>query len=84
MINSKAMLRPEINWELCQSCHPCQARGVCKTRAIVKFDPDEPAFIELSRCNSCGLCVLACTCRAITMRNTSVANSSRDGCLPFR
>ena len=78
------MLRPEIDWEICQACYPCQARQVCKTRAIVKFDPDEPAFIELGRCDACGLCILACACGAITMRNNSVSNTNPDGCLPFR
>lgn len=78
------MLRPEVDWELCQACHPCLARVVCKTRAIIKVDIDEPAFIELSRCNSCGLCVLACTCNAIVMQHNSVANTNPDGCLPFR
>ena len=47
--STTTMLRPEINWEICQACFPCQARDVCKTRAIVKFDPEEPAFIELAK-----------------------------------
>lgn len=78
------MLRPEINWETCQACFPCLARQACKTRAIIKIDPDEPPVLEIARCNSCGLCVLACTCGAIRMRSTSVPSGNPDGCLPFR
>jgi Fe-S-cluster-containing hydrogenase component 2 len=78
------MLHPEIDWEICQACFPCKARAVCKTRAIVKIAPDEPAYIELARCNACGLCVLGCACGAITMINSSTASSNPHGCLPFR
>ena len=42
---------------------------MCKTRAIMKIDPDEPIYIELGRCNGCGLCVPACLYSAITMHN---------------
>ncbi|MEJ2265976.1 MAG: 4Fe-4S binding protein [Anaerolineales bacterium] len=63
------MLRPEVDWLICQSCDPCEARKVCKTRAIMKIDPDEPVYIELGRCNGCGLCVPACLYSAITMHN---------------
>ncbi len=78
------MLRPEIDWDLCQGCIPCEAHYACKTRAIVQIDPGEPVFIDLSRCNTCGLCILACAWSAIVMRPSSVSNSNRDGCLPFR
>ncbi len=43
----QVMLRPEIDWEICQTCDPCEARRACKTRAIVKIDRDEPPYIEL-------------------------------------
>jgi MinD superfamily P-loop ATPase len=49
--------RPEIDWSKCQACDPCDARIVCKTRAIMQIDPGEPAFIELSRCNGCNKCI---------------------------
>jgi Pyruvate/2-oxoacid:ferredoxin oxidoreductase delta subunit len=78
------MLHPIVNWDICEACNPCHAMAVCRTRAVLKFDPEEPASIELSRCNACGLCVLACSCGAISMRVWSVSASSPDGCLPFR
>lgn len=64
-----AMLLPVVLWEVCQTCTPCQAIKVCRTRAIVQVDHGEPPSIEISRCSQCGLCVLACCCQAISMRN---------------
>lgn len=64
------MLRPEVSWDICQACDPCQARLVCKTRAIIKIDPDEPVLIQLERCSGCGECVLACSFEAIQMKNS--------------
>lgn len=65
------MLRAEVDWTICQSCDPCEARQVCKTRAILKIDVDEPAYIELSLCNGCGNCVSACLYSAISMNNSN-------------
>lgn len=73
------MLAPEIDWDLCQVCDPCLARQACKTRAIVKIDPDEPPYIELSRCTSCSQCILACGFAAITMKNGQVSNANTSG-----
>ncbi|HEX6303738.1 MAG TPA: 4Fe-4S binding protein [Anaerolineales bacterium] len=70
------MLRPEIDWLICQSCDPCEARSACKTRAIMKIDPDEPAYIELSRCNGCSNCVPACLYGAISMANVNGSMAS--------
>lgn len=63
------MLYPELDWDVCQICIPCEARKACNTRAIVQIDPDEPPYIEITRCNSCGQCVLSCQFEAITMQN---------------
>lgn len=60
---------PEIDWDICQVCDPCQAQLVCKTRALVKIEPDEPPYLEMSRCTRCSLCILACTCQAILLHN---------------
>lgn len=77
------MLRPIINFEICQACHPCLARQVCKTRAIVKLDSDEPPDIAIERCSGCSACVLACACGAIQMRNSgsAVGGGCRGLCL---
>ena len=71
------MLVTEIDWAICQACEPCEARLVCKTRAIVKIDVDEPPYIELSRCTNCGLCVLACVSGAISMKNNHSTGGQR-------
>lgn len=67
------MLRPIIDFESCQACHPCEARLVCNTRAIVKLDPDEPPYIAIERCSGCSACVVACACGAIHMRQLGTA-----------
>jgi Pyruvate/2-oxoacid:ferredoxin oxidoreductase delta subunit len=67
------MLRPIINFLICQVCDPCESRLVCNTRAIVKLDPAEPPYIAVERCTGCAACVLACACSAIQMHNAGSA-----------
>lgn len=50
-------------------CEPCQARQACNTRAIVRLDPDEPPYIDPSRCTGCVKCVVACIYAAISTEN---------------
>ena len=65
------MLRPVLDWDVCQSCSPCAARPACRTRAIVQIDPGEIPYIEYSRCTSCAQCVISCSFMAITMKNVT-------------
>lgn len=67
------MLRPVIDYHVCQSCQPCEARLVCNTRAIVKIDPDEPPYIATERCSGCSVCITACVFNAIHMRHAGTA-----------
>ena len=60
------MVKPEVDWELCQGCEPCEARLACTVRAIVRLDPGEPVFIEPSRCNNCLKCIPTCPYQAIS------------------
>ena len=63
------MVRAEVDWLLCQACDDCTARWECRTRAVVKMDAGEPAYIEYSRCNGCAKCVPACPFGAILVRS---------------
>jgi len=65
------MIRAVIDYQRCEACQPCQARLACKTRAIVKIDPDEAPYIAYERCSGCSACVRACTCEAIVMRQVN-------------
>jgi Fe-S-cluster-containing hydrogenase component 2 len=69
------MLRAEVNRDICQVCDPCSARLACTTKAVVKIDADEPAFIELARRNGCGDCLPACPYGATALSNANVSNA---------
>lgn len=60
-------IRLRIADEHCRACRTCLAGEVCKVRALVRLDPDEPPFIDVSRCYDCRLCILACPFGAITV-----------------
>ena len=62
------MLQIIIDWDHCLACDPCEARSVCKTRALVQVDDGEPPYIEYDRCTLCGICVEACCCEAISIK----------------
>ena len=50
---------PHVVDALCQVCDKCVARGVCRSKAIVRIDADEPPFIDPNRCYGCRVCVSA-------------------------
>ena len=74
------MLRPEVDWLICQGCDPCTARPACKTRAILQIDMCDPVYIEQARCNGCAKCVPACTFGAIAMINGTPPGGRDRGC----
>lgn len=76
------MLRPVIDYEACRSCNPCEAKLACKTRAIVKLDPDEPPYIALERCSGCSACIRACAYGVIQMRVTGIAVGGKSSNFP--
>ena len=53
------------DWQ-CRACRKCPAGEVCRVKALVRLDPDEPPFIDVSRCYDCRLCIPACPFGAIT------------------
>lgn len=60
-------MRPilHIDAQVCQMCTPCQARQVCKTRAIVQYERGDLPIIEHSRCHGCMVCIPACPYAAV-------------------
>jgi len=62
-IISKTMLYVDDN--RCQACRHCVAQQVCKIRAIVRIDLDEPPFIDVHRCHGCKVCLSECPFDAI-------------------
>lgn len=67
---------PRIVDDLCLACRKCQARDVCRSKAILQIDPGEPPFIEPSRCYGCRACIPACPNGAIVLNGTEPASSS--------
>ena len=65
--NSKTQIQavPWVNVALCQACDKCLARSICRSKALVQLDPDEPPFVDGSRCYGCDLCIPACPFGAI-------------------
>lgn len=56
---------PRIDDGKCHTCRPCEARKVCKVKAIIALDRGEPPFIDGSRCHGCMICVPACPFEAV-------------------
>ena len=60
-------IRLSIDDEHCRACRHCVAAEMCKVRAIMRLDPDEPPFLDVSRCHDCRLCISACPFGAISV-----------------
>jgi MinD superfamily P-loop ATPase len=58
---------PHVVDELCQSCRRCLAREVCRSKAILQIDRNEPPFIDPNRCYGCRACIPACPHGAIAL-----------------
>ena len=58
---------PYVDVGLCQGCVKCEARAVCRSKALIQLDPGEPPFVDASRCYGCDLCVAACPFGAIRL-----------------
>ena len=73
---AQASTIPYIVDELCLACRKCQARDVCRTKAILQIDRGEPPFIDASRCYGCRACIPACPAGAIVVDGAGPTNSS--------
>ncbi|MCX6030553.1 MAG: 4Fe-4S binding protein [Chloroflexi bacterium] len=60
-------MRPilRIDLHVCQTCTTCQARTVCKTRAIVQYERGDLPIVDASRCRGCMVCIRACPFGAV-------------------
>lgn len=67
---------PHVDVHLCHTCEACQARRVCKTRALVQIERGDLPIIDASRCRGCLVCILECPHGAVTRpdpRHSSLA-----------
>lgn len=53
-------IRIQLQAENCRACRRCLAADICKVRAIMRIDDDDPPYIDIERCNDCRLCIPAC------------------------
>ena len=53
-------IRIQLQTENCRACRRCLAAEICKVRAIMRIDDDEPPYIDIERCYDCRLCIPAC------------------------
>ncbi len=60
-------MRPalQIDVHTCQTCATCQARLVCKIRAIVQYERGDLPAIDMGRCRGCMICISACPYGAV-------------------
>ena len=58
---------PRVAEDLCQACAKCEAREVCRVKALVAIDPGEPPFVDGSLCYGCLVCIPACPFEAIAV-----------------
>ena len=63
---TQAVAIPHVVDERCLSCPHCSARRVCRSKAILQLDPDEPPFIDGNLCFGCHACIPACPHDAIS------------------
>jgi formate dehydrogenase iron-sulfur subunit len=61
---------PVVVEEVCQACRRCEARKVCRTKAILQIDLDEAPFIDANLCYGCLACIPACPYGAIQLNGT--------------
>jgi len=64
-LSASHILAPHIVDDRCVACPECPARQACRTRAILRLEPDEPPYVDASRCYGCRACVPACPFEAV-------------------
>jgi len=64
-----------IDDDSCQACSPCMVQQVCKYKAILRIDRDEPPFIDSHRCNGCRVCLAECPFAAIAAADYAMGSA---------
>jgi Fe-S-cluster-containing hydrogenase component 2 len=59
-----------VDYAKCQACSPCPARKACRTKALIKLGPDEPAIVKPGDCMGCADCVPVCPYQAVSLSET--------------
>jgi MinD superfamily P-loop ATPase len=62
---------PRVDPDLCRACRRCLAREVCRSKALLRIDRDEPPFVDAGRCYGCRACVPACPHGAIRVNGSA-------------
>ena len=65
---------PHIVDELCLACRKCQAREVCRSKAILQIDRGEPPFVDPNRCYGCRACIPVCPAGAIVLNGAEATS----------
>jgi MinD superfamily P-loop ATPase len=60
-----SVIIPSVDYDQCHACAKCEAAKHCPRRALVRFDRDEPPYVEVTLCGGCGDCVQHCPYEAI-------------------
>ena len=68
LAKAQATAVPYVEDGLCQACRKCQARRVCRSKAILQIDAGEAPFIDGNLCYGCQVCIAACPHSAIRRR----------------
>lgn len=66
-LKTQVALVPFVQAERCQRCANCAARKSCRTKALVRLDPEEAPWVDAGRCYGCGDCILSCPHGAISL-----------------
>lgn len=62
-------IRIQIRPESCRACRGCLAAHVCKVRALMRIDFDEPPDIDVEPCYDCRLYIPAWPFDALVVNN---------------
>ncbi len=59
--------RMVVQEDICQNCRKCLVQRGCKYMAVLRFDRDEPPYIDMARCTLCGACLQICPFGAVVL-----------------